>query len=138
MLNSGGNKIVPPFDSYNWEIYDPFPSYTATLLLLYMDLRGEGVERDQILDIRIPQQNQISDITWSQKSDIWLKKSDIRYQTPPPKKKKSIIRYHTPPKKIKYQISRWTRSTHPRPIWYSNLEQFIYQLKHSRQCQKPA
>ena len=40
-----------------------------------------------------PQKNQISDIMRSQnKSNIWLKKSDIRYQT----QKKTIIRYHAP------------------------------------------
>ena len=62
-----------------------------------------------------PEKNQIPDITRSQKSDIWLKKSYIRPQ------KKSIIRHHTPLKKIKYQISRYPRSTPPPPPLYMLL-----------------
>ena len=53
------------------------------------------VERDQILDplkikyhISDPQKNQISAISRSQKSDIWLKK--IRYQISDPQKKSNI------------------------------------------------
>ena len=50
---------------------------------------GGGVEHDQISDIPPTKiEYQISHVR--KKSDIWLKKSDIR----PPKK--SIIRYHTP------------------------------------------
>ena len=55
------------------------------------------VERDQISDIRPLKKNQISDITRSQKSDICLKKSDIRYQT----KKKQLS--DITPLKIRYQ-----------------------------------
>ena len=99
-----------------------------------MVMRGGGAIRYHILD---PHKNQISDIRPPPPPQIKyqisrvhknrisgsVKQSDIRYQTPPPKKK---INYHishpgiTPPKTIKYQISRYP----PHQLMYPMLHTY--------------